>query len=75
MDVQSAAMIGAGVAVLTGLGAGFGIGLATGKTSEAIARQPEASGKITGSFLLGIALAEATAIYGLVVALLLIFSK
>jgi len=68
-------MIGASIAVLTGLGAGFGIGLATAKTSEAIARQPEASGKITGSFLLGIALAEATAIYGLVVALLLIFSK
>jgi F-type H+-transporting ATPase subunit c len=68
MDVQSAALIGAGVAVLTGLGAGFGIGLATGKTSEAIA-----SGKISGTFLLGIALAEATAIYGLVVALLLIF--
>jgi F-type H+-transporting ATPase subunit c len=73
MDVQSAAVIGAGVAVLTGLGAGLGIGLATGKTSEAIARQPEASGKIQGAFLLGIALAEATAIYGLVVALLLVF--
>jgi F-type H+-transporting ATPase subunit c len=50
-----------------------GIGIATGKTSKAIARQPEASGKISGSFLLGIALAEATAIYGLVVALLLLF--
>jgi F-type H+-transporting ATPase subunit c len=73
MDVQSAAVIGAGIAVLTGLGAGLGIGLATGKASEAIARQPEASGKIQGAFLLGIALAEATAIYGLVVALLLIF--
>ena len=69
------AFIGAGIAVLTGLGAGFGIPLATGKTSEAIARQPEASGKIQGAFLLGIALAEATAIYGLVVALLLIFNK
>jgi hypothetical protein len=45
MDVQSAAMIGAGVAVLTGLGAGFGIPLATGKTSEAIARQPKHPGK------------------------------
>ncbi|HOX30688.1 MAG TPA: ATP synthase F0 subunit C [Spirochaetales bacterium] len=73
MEASSAAFIGAGIAVLTGLGAGIGIGLATGKTSEAIARQPEASGKITGSFLLGIALAEATAIYGLVVALMLLF--
>jgi F-type H+-transporting ATPase subunit c len=73
MNPQAAAFIGAGIAVFTGIGAGVGIGLATGKTSEAIARQPEASGKITGSFLLGIALAEATAIYGLVVALMLLF--
>ena len=37
--------IGAGIAVLTGLGAGIGIGIATGKSSEAIARQPEQSGQ------------------------------
>jgi F-type H+-transporting ATPase subunit c len=73
MDVQSAAMIAAGMAALTGLAAGIGIPIATGKTAEAIARQPEASGKIQGAFIIGIALAEATAIYGLVVALLLIF--
>ena len=35
-------MIGAGIAVLTGIGAGLGIGLATSKAVEAIARQPEA---------------------------------
>ena len=73
MDPHSAAYIAAGMAVLTGLAAGIGIPLATGKAAEAIARQPEASGKIQGAFLLGIALAEATAIYGLVVALLLLF--
>ena len=38
--------IGAAVAVLTGIGAGVGIGIATGKATEAIARQPEAEGKI-----------------------------
>lgn len=38
--------IGAGIAVLGGLGAGIGIGIATGKASEAVARQPEAEGKI-----------------------------
>jgi F-type H+-transporting ATPase subunit c len=65
-------LIGAGIAVLTGLGAGIGIGIATGKTSEAISRQPEASGKIQTVFFLGIALAEATAIYGFVVSILLI---
>ena len=64
--------IGAGIAVLTGIGAGLGIGKATGSAVDAIARQPEASGKIQSSLLLGCALAEATAIYGFVIALLII---
>ena len=65
--------IGAAVAVLTGIGAGLGIGLATGKAVDAIARQPEAESKISKAFLLGCALAEATAIYGFVIGLLIIF--
>ena len=64
--------IGAGIAVLTGIGAGIGIGIATGKASEAIARQPEAAGKINSTLILGCALAEATAIYGFVIALMII---
>lgn len=64
--------IGAAVAVLTGLGAGLGISLATGKAVDAIARQPEAESKISKSLLLGCALAEATAIYGFVIGLLII---
>ena len=64
--------IGAGIAVLTGIGAGIGIGIATAKAVEAIARQPEAEGKITKTLLLGGALAEATAIYGFVIALFII---
>lgn len=64
--------IGAGIAVLTGAGAGIGIGIATGKAVEAIAKQPEADGKIRTTLLLGAALAEATAIYGFVIALLII---
>ena len=64
--------IGAAVAVFTGIGAGIGIGLATGKAAESIARQPEAEGKIRSTLLLGCALAEATAIYGLVIGLLII---
>ena len=64
--------IGAGIAVLTGVGAGIGIGLATSKATEAIARQPEAAGKITKVLMLGCALAEAPAIYGFVIALLII---
>ena len=65
--------IGAGVAVLTGLGAGIGLGIATGKATDAIARQPEAEGKISKTLILGCALAEATAIYGFIIALLIVF--
>ena len=64
--------IGAGIAVFTGLGAGIGIGYATSKATEAVARQPEADGKVSKLLLLGSALAEATAIYGFVVGLLII---
>lgn len=67
------AAIGAAIAVLTGIGAGFGIGLATSKAVEAVARQPEAANKISTALLLGCALAEATAIYGFVIGLLIIF--
>ena len=67
--------IGAGVAVLTGIGAGLGIGKATGSAVDAIARQPEAEGKISKALLLGCALAEATAIYGFVIALLMVNSN
>ena len=56
--------IAAAVAALTGIGAGVGISMATCKAVDAIARQPEADGKITKALLLGCALAEATAIYG-----------
>ncbi|HIR12513.1 MAG TPA: ATP synthase F0 subunit C [Candidatus Choladousia intestinavium] len=64
--------IGAGIAVLTGIGAGIGIGIATAKAADAVARQPEAEGKISKILLLGCALAEATAIYGFVIGLLII---
>lgn len=64
--------IGAGIAVLTGFGAGIGIGIATSKAAEGVSRQPEASGKIMTITVLGAALAEATAIYGFVTALILI---
>lgn len=67
------ALLGAGIAALTGLGAGIGMGIATGKAVEATVRQPEAVGKIRTMLLLGLAFAETTAIYGLLVSILLIF--
>ena len=65
--------ISAAIAVLCGMGAGISIGIATAHAVDAVARQPEASGKIQSILILGCALAEATAIYGFVIALLLLF--
>lgn len=69
---MSLVAIVAGIAALTGIGAGVGIGIATSKATDAIARQPEADGKIRTSLILGCALAEATAIYGFIIALLIV---
>ena len=63
--------LGAGIAALACIGGGIGTGMATGKAVESIARQPEASGKIMTALIIGGALSEATAIYGLLVAILL----
>ena len=65
--------IGAGLALIAGIGPGIGEGYAAGKALEAIARQPEMKGEITSSMLLGIACAETTGISGFVTGLLLIF--
>ena len=73
MDQESVRALAAAIAVLVGIGAAIGIGNATAKAVEGIARQPEASGKITTALMLGAAFAEATAIYGLLVSILLIF--
>lgn len=62
--------IGAGLAVIGCIGAGIGIGNATGKAVESIARQPEAQGKILSTLILGCALSEFTAIISFVVALM-----
>ena len=72
MEMQFLIALGAGIAVLTGIGAGIGIGIATSGLMQAISRQPEAAGKLTPLFFVGVALAESTAIYGLVIAILLI---
>jgi len=60
---------------LTGAVAGISIGIATSKATQSIARQPEAADKITTVTILGAALAEATAIYGFVIALILVLVR
>lgn len=73
--VLAASALGAGIAMIAGLGPGIGQGFAAGKGAEAVGRQPEASGDITRTMVLGIAMAETTGIYSLVIALLLIFAN
>ena len=65
------ALLGAGIAVLTGVGAAIGVGLAASGGAQAIARQPEKEKSIRTITLLGMVLAEACAIYGLLIALML----
>ncbi|MCW6087139.1 MULTISPECIES: ATP synthase F0 subunit C [Clostridium] len=71
--VSGMAALGAGIAALACIGAGIGTGKATGKAVEGVSRQPEASGKIMSTLVIGSAFSEATAIYGLIIALFLIF--
>jgi len=76
-DLTSAAsVLAAALAVgLAAIGPGIGQGTAAGQAVEGIARQPEAEGKIRGTLLLSLAFMEALTIYGLVVALVLLFAN
>lgn len=65
--------IGAGLALIAGIGPGIGEGYAVGKTIEAISRQPESQGDATRTMFIGCAIAESTGIYGFVTGLLLMF--
>ncbi len=77
MDAQSiitaAKLIGAGLAMIGAMGGGIGIGLSAQGAVQGIARNPDVSGQIQTNMILGIAFAEAVAIYCLVVALLILF--
>ena len=73
---QAVVFLAGGVLMgLGALGAAIGIGNLGGKYMEGIARQPEAEGKIRGTLLLSLAFMEALTIYGLVVALALMFAN
>ena len=67
--------IGAGIAMIAGVGPGIGQGYAAGKGAEAVGRQPEARSTIMSTMLVGAAVAETTGIYGLVVAMILMFAN
>ena len=65
--------LGAGLAMIAGIGPGIGEGNAVAKACEAIGRQPECKGDVTSTMLMGCAIAETTGLYALVIAILLIF--
>lgn len=71
--VHSASAIGAGLAVIAGIGPGVGQGIAAGYGASAVGRNPGARGEIMSTMLLGQAVAETTGLYGLVVAMILLF--
>ncbi|MBU2603684.1 MAG: ATP synthase F0 subunit C [Actinobacteria bacterium] len=71
-DAEAAAKLAAGIGMgIATLGPGIGIGYMTGRTTDAIARQPEAVGEIRTTMIIGVALAEALALYAFVIAILL----
>ena len=65
--------LGAGTAMIAGIGPGIGEGNAVAKACEAIGRQPESKGDVTSTMLFGCVIAETTGLYALVIAILLIF--
>ena len=71
--VLACSAIGAGLALIAGIGPGVGQGIAAGHGAAAVGRNPGARGQIMSTMLLGQEVAETTGLYGLVVALLLLF--
>lgn len=67
------AYLGAGIAMVAGIGPAIGEGYAAGKALEGAARQPEHLGKIRTLMLIGQAVSETTGIYAFIIAILLIF--
>ncbi len=74
MDIEAAKYLAAGLAVgLGAIGPGIGEGIVASKALEAIGRNPESAGKVTPLMFVAMAIAESTAIYALVIALIILF--
>lgn len=73
--VHGCSAIGAGLALMAGIGPGVGQGIAAGHGAAAVGRNPGAQSKIMSTMLLGQAVAETTGLYGLVIGLILLFVK
>ena len=73
--IKACSAIGAGLAVIAGIGPGVGQGIAAGLAANAVGRNPGAKSDITSTMLLGQAVAETTGLYSLVIALILLFAN
>lgn len=73
--IYACSAIGAGLAMIAGVGPGIGQGVAAGHAAAAVGKNPGAKGDITTTMLLGQAVAETTGLYGLAVAFILMFVK
>lgn len=73
--ILACSAIGAGLAMIAGLGPGIGQGIAAGYGASAVGRNPGARGQIMSTMLVGQAVAETTGIYGFAVAIILIFAN
>ena len=73
--IRAASAIGAGLAVIAGIGPGVGQGIAAGHGAAAVGRNPGAKGNIMSTMLLGQAVAETTGLYGFAVAIILLFAN
>ena len=73
--VLAAAQFSAAIAVLAGIITAIGQGLIAGKAIESIARQPEARGSVMTTMFIGLGMAETGGIYGLLVAMILLFAN
>ena len=73
--IYACSAIGAGIAMIAGLGPGIGQGYAAGQGAAAVGRNPGARGSVTTTMLLGQAVAETPGLYSLVVAIILMFVK
>ena len=73
--ILACSAIGAGLAMIAGIGPGVGQGIAAGHGASAVGRNPGAKSDVTSTMLLGQAVAETTGLYGLVVALLLMYGN
>ncbi|MCC5909655.1 MAG: ATP synthase F0 subunit C [Clostridiaceae bacterium] len=73
--IAAASAIGAGFAMIAGIGAGIGQGYAAGKGTEAVGKRQSQQSAIVRTMLLGSAVAETTGIYALIIALVLLFAN